>query len=440
MKIALIGGGSALWASRLVADICSNETLQGANVILQDIDATTLDTSSRACQRMVAELRSDLHITTTLDRNEALYDADFVILCVSIGGLAAREKDLEIPARYGIYQSVGDTVGPGGLARGLRHIPFAVQLAHEMEELCPNAWLLNLSNPLTTICRSIVRTSTIRTLGFCHQAESFCRRYLAPLLQVPEDRLSFDVVGINHLPVISRLRIGNEDGFSLLRDWFTGHSAFEFIDQHDSDVHDVFKDRLTIKLSLFEKCGLLFGAADRHVAEFFPGFLTGSTQYGGQYGVVLTTIEHRKTLARQWQTTFEQFIQGGPAKEFVRPAKELAPLMAALAGGPVGRFVVNLPNQGQVENLPRGAILECMADVDARGVRPLPLGKLPPKIHAVIAPHVMRQEYIVEAALTGNRDLARAALATDPLIPDISVARPLCEDLFAANDEFMPDV
>lgn len=440
MKIALIGGGSALWASRLVADMSSNETLQGATVILQDIDATTLEISSRACRRMVAELKSHLKIITTLERPEALYDADFVILCVSIGGLAARENDLEIPARYGVYQSVGDTVGPGGLARGLRHIPFAVQLAHEMEESCPNAWLLNLSNPLTTICRSIIRASKIRTVGFCHQAESFCRRHLAPLFQVPEDRISFDAVGINHLPVISRLSIGKKDGFSLLRNWLTEHSAFEFIDQHESDVHDVFKDRLAVKLSLFEEQGILFGAADRHIAEFFPGFLTDSTERGKRYGVVLTTIEHRKELARQWQTKSEQFIQGGQVEEFVRPARELAPLMAALTGGPAGRFVVNVPNEGQIENLPRGAVVECMADVDSRGIRALPLGKLPARVHEVIAPHVIRQEFIVEAALTGDYDIALAALATDPLIPHPRVVKPLFEELVAANDEFMFDV
>ena len=153
MKIAFIGGGSVQWTTGLVVDMALSETLAGADLVLHDIDPAALDLLTTACQRIVDQLDGNLHITATTDRVAALQDADFVILCVSIGGLAAMRNDLEIPERYGVFQSVGDTVGPGGLARGLRHIPFAVQVAREMESLCPNAWLLNLTNPMTTICR-----------------------------------------------------------------------------------------------------------------------------------------------------------------------------------------------------------------------------------------------------------------------------------------------
>jgi len=168
MKIAFVGGGSVQWTPKLVTDMALTETLASANLALHDIDADALELLTRACERIVGQVGGNLQVTATLDRAEALRGADFVILCVAIGGLAAVRNDLEIPERYGIYQPVGDTVGPGGLARGLRHIPFAVQVAREMEQLCPHAWMLNLTNPMTTICRGMIRTTNIRTIGLCH--------------------------------------------------------------------------------------------------------------------------------------------------------------------------------------------------------------------------------------------------------------------------------
>jgi len=143
MKIAFIGGGSVWWTPTLVTDMALTDALAGATLVLHDIDTGALELLALASKRIVAQVGGSLWVATTTDRVEALRDADFVILCVSIGGLAAMRNDLQIPKRYGVYQSVGDTVGPGGLARGLRHIPFAVQVAREMEQLCPDAWLLD---------------------------------------------------------------------------------------------------------------------------------------------------------------------------------------------------------------------------------------------------------------------------------------------------------
>ncbi|MBI1877876.1 MAG: hypothetical protein HYR94_06555 [Chloroflexi bacterium] len=155
MKIAFIGGGSMGWTPTLVTDMALTETLAGATLVLHDIDLNALDLLTQASRRIVALTGGNLTVTSTPDRAEALRDADFVILCVAIGRLKAMRNDLEIPQRYGIAQSVGDTVGPGGLARGLRNIPFAVTVAREMEQLCPSAWLLNVTNPMTTICPRI---------------------------------------------------------------------------------------------------------------------------------------------------------------------------------------------------------------------------------------------------------------------------------------------
>jgi alpha-galactosidase/6-phospho-beta-glucosidase family protein len=433
MRIAFIGGGSVQWTPRLVADMALTETLAGADLVLHDIDAEALELLTRASQCIVRQVGGSLHVTATTSRAEALRGADFVILCVGIGGLEAMRHDLEIPERYGIYQPVGDTVGPGGLARGLRHIPFAVQVAREMEQLCPRAWLLNLTNPMTTICRAVTRATRIRTIGLCHEVDGV-RRHLAQLWAVAPEAITLEVAGINHLPVILRFSLGGEDGSARLRAWLAEHSPFEFVDQHIPEVGDVFLDRLAVKLSLFTELGVLFGAGDRHVAEFFAGFLNEASERGKRYGIVLTTIEHRLELARQRRAWVEHFV-AGEAAELAFSGEQMAPVMAALAGGPAGRFIVNVPNVGQIDNLPRSAVVEGLATVDALGVHPWAVGDVPPAAYGVLAPHVARQELIVEAALTGQREPALTALITDPLVPDPALARPLLAELLAANAE-----
>ncbi len=438
MKVAFVGGGSVQWTTKLVTDMALNAALAGVDLVLHDLDGEALDLMVAASRRVVEQLDGRIRITGTTDRAEALRGASFVILCVAIGGLDAVRQDLAIPERYGIYQSVGDTVGPGGWARALRHIPFAVRVAREMEGLCPDAWLLNLTNPMTTICRSVTRATGIRTIGLCHEVDLFRRHRFAPLFGVPTDAITLEVAGINHLPAILRMDVAGEDGTAKLRAWLIAHSPFEFLTEHAPDpARDVFKDRLAVKLVLFQQLGALFGAGDRHLVEFFPGFLTEATGWGARYGVRLTTVdEHRLVTWRQRRAWVERYVAGEPAA-LEHSDETLAPAMAALAGGPPGRFVVNVPNGGQIDNLPRAAVVECLADLDAIGVHPRAVGPLPDAVYAAIAPHVARQELIVEAALTGRLEPARAALALDPLVRDPASVEPLLEELLAAHARFL---
>jgi alpha-galactosidase len=435
MKIVFVGGGSVQWTPKLVTDLALTETLADAHLVLHDIDSEALDLLARVCKRIVTQAGARVRVSATLDRIEALRGADFVILCVAIGGLAAMRNDLEIPERYGIDQSVGDTVGPGGLARGLRHIPFAVQVAREMEQLCPKAWLMNLTNPMTTICRATCRATSISTVGLCHEVTGV-RRRLEEVLDIPEESIDLDVAGVNHLPVILNLRVGAADGTTMLRDWLAERGPSRLIDEHISGIRDIFHDRMAVKLTLFQHLGVLFGAGDRHVAEFFPGFLTKTSARGCRYGVVLTTIAHRETLAQQRRAGLEDFINGAP-RELKMSDEQLAPVMAALAGGPPGEFVVDVPNKGQIDNLPREAVVECKAQVNSLGIHPLATGPLPYAAYAVISGHVARQELIVEAALTGQRGPALAALATDPLVHDPAIVEPMLDELMAANQAFL---
>jgi alpha-galactosidase len=438
MKIAFIGGGSVQWTPKLVTDMALTETLRGAELMLHDIDEDALDLLTRACERISSQAGDALEIAATLDRTTALRDADFVILCVGIGGLPAMRNDLEIPETYGIYQSVGDTVGPGGLARGLRHVPFAVQVAREMEQLCPDAWMLNVTNPMTTICRGVTRATGIRTIGLCHEFTGV-RQHLADMFDVDVTQITLDIAGINHLPVIVRFDLNKRDGLTVLREWVADRGPSALVEGVELDnVFDVFVDRLAVKLTLFKQLGVLFSAGDRHVAEFFSGFLTEESGYGRRYGVLLTNVDQREEMARVRRRVVEDFVEGVP-QQMERSDEQLTLVMAALAGGPAGQFVVNVPNRGQIDSLPRDAVVECGAQIDALGVHPLAVGPMPDAVQGVLAGHVARQELIVGAALSGRREPALAALATDPLVRDPATVEPMLDELLAANAPYIDE-
>jgi alpha-galactosidase len=384
------------------------------------------------CRKIAQHRNADLQVTATLDRADALRGADFVVLSVAIGGLPAMQADVEIPEKYGIYHSVGDTVGPGGLSRAMRHVPFAVKVAREMEALCPEAWLLNLTNPMTAICRAVHKATPIRTVGLCHEVAGM-HDHMAQFLQVPRDEIAYQVAGINHLPAFTRFTAGGRDGFALLRDWLAHHDPLErAAGQKISSAITTFVDTLAVKLLLFQQTGVLYAAGDRHVAEFFPGFLTRQARYGKRYGVFRTTMKHRRELLK---TRTEATSYYRPPKTI--SSEEMAPLMAALLGGPSGRFTLNLPNRGQIANLAAEAVVECSVVADKDGLHPEEAGPLSHAAHAAIAPHVDRQEMLVDALLHEDADLARAALATDPMIADPRQVLPLFADLQAANQRVM---
>lgn len=438
MKIAFIGGGSVQWTAKLVADMALTPALNGAELILHDIDADALTLLTRVCEKIMQDTGSQIQIKSTLDRRKALQDAKFVILCVAIGRLEAMRNDLEIPLKFGIHQAVGDTVGVGGLARGLRHIPFAIQVAHEMEDLCPDAWMLNLTNPMTTITRAVNRASGIPCIGLCHEVSGVRRRF-AEILNLAHTEISFSVMGINHLPILFNPIIAGRDGKQVLREWINKNGLFSLTDQRLNTIRDIFHDRLAVKFTVLENLDILFGAGDRHVAEFFAGFLNETAQLGEKYGVILTTIAHRTELMRQRREGLEAYAAGAAPQEWTLSDEQLAPVMAALIGGPAGEFVINIPNQGQINNFPNEVVVECSASVDGRGVNPHALGELPATARAIIIGHVSRQELIVESALTGKREPALAALATDPLVTDPATVGQMLDELLQANAPFLKD-
>lgn len=438
MKVVLIGGGGVNWTPAILTDLVIRPELEGSTAVLVDIDSEALELALAFGQRLLAEAGRHWTLEASTERRVALRDADYVILTIAVGGLDAMEHDLAIPLKYGVYQSVGDTVGPGGLSRALRHIPVVYEIARDMENVCPWAWLINYTNPMTALTRTVSKHTGVRVIGLCHELTGVLRR-LRRLLDLGDAHIETRVAGINHLIWLLEWKVDGRDGCELLRSYLSEHPLeVPYRGELPGNPASVFQDRLLLKWSLLETFGLLAVAGDRHLAEFFPYFLTASTNRGGDYGVELTTVAHRRAIAA-WRRDWLRRVVAGEETLPLRPSGEaVAEVICALEGGGEHLDIVNLPNEGQVANLPSDAVVETMGSISRDRAEGVESGNLPPAVLAVVLPHVLRQEMTVEAAMTGNRALALQVLATDPLMHDFACAAPMLDELLRVHRAYLP--
>ncbi len=427
-RITIVGGGSYQWAPKLLVDFANTPVLHDAEIVLEDIDPSPLPRMVEFVEHLADVRGIPMTARGTTDQREALEGADYVVVNISTGGFASMRHDLEVPARHGIMQSVGDTVGPGGVMRALRNIPIFLDLAADMEEVCPDAWLLNLTNPMTTICRAVTRETPITTVGLCHEIAGV-QFMLSQLLDVGFLDIRPTVAGVNHLPFITALDVNGDDGFDLLR---------KVLDDDEPAKRDLLAQH-RVKLELFARFGVLPGAGDRHLVEFFPGFLTEESGWGERWGVGLTTIEQREMGQAFHISTFEEMLD---ADEFTTmPSGEMvAPVIKCRLTDHAGSFPLNIPNAGQVADLPREVTVESMCVADGSGVRGRDEVHLPPAMAECLRRVSASQELTVEAAVTGDRDAVFEAMLLDPLAGriDYDQVAAMADELLDATGEWLP--
>jgi alpha-galactosidase len=424
-RIVIVGGGSYQWAPKLLIDIANTPSLHDAEIVLDDIDPTALPQMVQFVER-IAKLRGiGLQARATTNQRDALEGADYVVVTISTGGFASMRHDLEIPERYGIRQSVGDSVGPGGISRAFRNIPVLVGIARDMEELCPDAWMLNITNPMTTLCRAVTRATSVKTVGLCHEI-AMTRYNLANLLGASYGEVDLTITGVNHLPIITELRINGDDGFELLRDIVEhpderGGEMLEIDLPEDLDestraqlTKGSVLERNRLKFELFRRFGALPGAGDRHLAEFFPGFLTEASGWGEHWGVELTTIADRERDRQADIAHFEDLLTIDEVP--TTPSGEIvAPLIDSFLTGTRREFPVNVPNTGQCPDFPADVVVESIAVAGAEGIRGRDRAVAPPILGEYLRRVSASQELTVEAALSGSREKAFEAMLADPL-------------------------
>jgi len=380
-----------------------------------------------------------VELVSTTNQQEALEDADYVILTITVGGFDTMQHDLEIPYKYGIYQSVGDTVGPGGLSRALRSLPVVLDIAKDMAKLCPRAWLINITNPMTTITRVVSKRSSSRCIGLCHELFGTMRR-LQKLFGLTNWRKEITVTagGVNHFVWILDMRINGRDGFEMLRQYLSDAERLKERKGRTPDVSPLFTTD-ALKFELFKTYGYLPAAGDRHIAEFFPYFLGAEVNKGADFGVRLTTIDTRRD---KWSPRDQQrvrdLIAGREKLSKEKSQEAVSNVIASLAGGIPLIEIMNLPNRGQIDNLPREAVVETLGCVRQDTAQGLAIGNLSEPILGWVQGHVVNQEMTVEAALDGDRKLALQVLLNNPMTCNFREAGKMLDELLEANRKYLP--
>ena len=435
-KIAFVGGGSYQWGPKIILDVALNEELRGGSLVLHDINGEALGDLYEWGTRALDVAQADLKLEKTLRLEEALKGADFVVLSISTGGLDATALDLEIPARYGVVQTVGDTVGPGGLFRGLRNIPVVVEIARAMEEYCPDAVLLNLTNPLTVLTRAVSKATSIRAVGLCHELFSTLGM-LSKMFDLPEKAINVRVAGINHFiwvtDVLVHWRDVTEETFRRI----SGGEARELSLSDAAGDTDPFTNTWGFRTELCRLYGYLAAAGDRHVCEFLPGYLRDEKERE-RLDLRVTTVDVRRERLVTDRERVRRMIRGEEAIPTGRSREEISDIMAAMWSGEDSVNIVNLPNTGQVRDLPLGVVVETYGALNGTGASGIVFGELPPPIAALVHPHVFNQEAIVQAGLTGDTNLAFRAFLNDPLVGSGPDARKMYEEMFEAQREYLP--
>lgn len=436
-KIVMVGGGSYNWCPRLLCDLIQTPEMEGAEVVLLDPNVQAAEEVRAAGEVIARSLNRRYRLWATRDEAEALRGADFVLITISTGGLEAMAYDLSIPETYGIFHTVGDTAGPGGWARALRNVPVFVHLAQQVERYAPRAVVLNYTNPLAVLTGTIARVSGLRVVGLCHGVfENY--QVLQKLLDVEEKDLAVCFGGVNHFFWFLDFAVRGQPGYPLLREKLAGRALDEALHEGTADALGFHSHHMLCE-ELFSEYGYLPYVGDRHTCEFLPGYITPNTSSLERYKLVRTSVQERygyRDKARQWTLD----LISGKAKPSARSRETAVDIMLAFWHGRPFMDVVNLPNVGQIDNLPRDAVVETLGVADGLGFRAITTGPLPPVLQQLVAPHCQEQLMVLEAAIKGDRKLALEALMIDPLCAHLSPrqVREMGLELMAATQEWLP--
>lgn len=432
----LIGAGSTVFTPGLLHDLAQSKLSDDFEVHLYDINSESSEIMAKVGNRIAALHNSKMVVKAFTDQREALKGSSFVTTTIAVGAAAGWKADLEIPRKYGIHQTVGDSVGPGGVLRALRHVPALVAIAEDIADVAPNAWYINYSNPLTANVRGIFKYTGINVVGLCH-GTMHTRSKILQDLKIEDVGVETIFAGINHLCWLLGIQRGAEDLYPLLRKAIETHAGnINSAINYEEGIHS------PVSADLMNTFGLYPAPGDRHVAEFFSSYLTrqenGELQWGLQGGLNMTElyIGEKQDL---WDELRKQADGLSPVhKRDNQEAERLVSIAEALITGKNHtELAVNVPNNGAISNLPPEAVVEVPAVIGAHGVTPLRVGALPKAIATVLTQRSNQQEITVIAAHDQRRELALQALYLDPLVASYQVATGILDDAVAFDGKHL---
>jgi alpha-galactosidase/6-phospho-beta-glucosidase family protein len=448
IKIAYIGGGSRQWACKLMADLALEEALAG-QVDLYDIDFAAARENETLGNMLAArpETRGKWRYRAVKTVKEALMGADFVIISIEPGTYQEMASDVHFPEKYGIYQAVGDTVGPGGLMRALRAIPMYVEFAERIREFAPGAWVINYTNPMTLCTRILYAVFPgIKAFGCCHEVFGTQKLLAAMLVDrgvaatARREEIKTNVLGINHFTWINQAYYQGIDLFPLYKQFAEQYYADGFrIPGEETWESSPFRFAHRVKFDLFLRYGIIAAAGDRHLVEFLPPWYLKDPQTVTAWKFNLTSVAQRVARFEAWSRQRRQVIAGTQTYQPEPSGEDGIRQIKALVG--LGDLVtnLNLPNSGQMAEIPRGAVVETNAYLSNNSVRPVCAGVLPPDVQSLVIRNVYNQETILQAGLKKDLELAFRAFLNDPLMTlEPAAARQLFAQMLENIKPYLP--
>ena len=432
VKICFIGAGSTIFTKNVLGDAMLTPSLQDAEIALYDIDENRLKESELMLQTINKNSnQSRAKIQSFSDRKEALKDANFVINAIQVGGYKPSTViDFEIPKKYGLQQTIGDTTGIGGIFRGLRTLPVMFDIAKDMEEVCPDAWLLNYTNPMAILTMGMLKATKIKTVGLCHSVQ-VCVPELFEHLGIKDqynlDEFQWKIAGINHMAWLLEINRNGKDFYPEIR-------------RLASEIANPHKD--SVRFELMKHFGYYITESSEHNAEYHPYFI--KKNYPELIEQLQIPIdEYLRRCVDQiagWETQRDEIVNDG-SLEHTRSREYASYIMDAITTGTPTMIAGNVLNKGLITNLPEDCCVEVPCLVDKNGVQPTYVGKLPTQLAALNRTNINVQELTVEAAMTLEKDKIYQAALMDPHANaelSISEIKAMVDELIAAHGDYLP--
>ncbi len=456
-KITFIGAGSTVFAKNLLGDILGYPELAHATISLHDIDEERLRTSEMVAHRVADVLHAKPTIEATTDRRRALDAADYAICMIQVAGYKpGTVNDFEIPKRFGLRQTIADTLGIGGILRGLRTIPVLLTMCRDMEQLCPDVTFLNYVNPMAINCWALNRGSRVKAVGLCHSVQGTAAQ-LARDIGVPLAEINYLAAGINHMAFYLRFERDGQDLYPAIRQVIAEGRV---------------PDDNRVRYEMLRRLGYFVTESSEHFAEYVPWFIKRDRpdlierfnipldEYIRRCEVQIAGWDLGKQVLENPSAFNEEIVRGLLAQANVAPAmgevilrayRELNEVVPSMEYGSqiihsletgIPRVIYgNVPNQGLIDNLPQGCCVEVPCLVDRNGIQPTRIGSLPPQLAALMQTNVNVQALTVEAALTGRREHIYHAAMLDPHTAaelDLEQIWRLVDELIAAHGDWLP--
>jgi alpha-galactosidase len=428
-KIAMIGAGSLVFCKTLMSDFLATPALKGSEYRLMALTRTRLDKMHDFVQRMIRDNDVDATVVSTTNRREALKDADYVVVMLQAGGVEEFRQDYEIPFKYGVDQCIADTLGPGGVFRALRHIPALLEIARDMQELCPKAILFNYANPMAMCCWALGRVPGLQFVGLCHGVQT-TMDLIASYTGVPKTEIDFLAAGINHMAWFLRLEHKGEDLYPVLK------ANFEKPGYYVNEK---------VRGEVLRHFGYFMTESTGHLSEYVPyfrknrealGTYCDEPSFGGETGAY---YKYCAMLAEKFAKTDPLSIES--TEVGARSAEYCSHIIEAKETGEVFRLNGNVGNDGYITNVTQGCCVEVPIYVDRLGLHPTVVGNLPPQCAALNMTNILVQGLAVEASFTGDPELVMNAVALDPLtaaVLTLKEIREMVSEMFEAERKYLP--